>query len=616
MRTDKDVMVPLSDGVHLATDLYMPEDPGVGPWPVILVRSPYDKNMGLMNFELMTSDGFVVALQDVRGRFKSEGDFLPLENERRDGAEVIAWLREQEWCNGHVATASGSYLGATQWLSALEQPEGLIAAVPQITGSLFDGFCFYARGIVQMDIFILWNASHIDEENRRREISISDAHAELKALRAVGSQVLPMMIQAFAADPSTDEGKHLLQELTSMTAELNTRSHAYLALPLSEQLAQLEPYAPWIRRFVDNLEDPGSAYWEPFDWSRHYDTISIPMYHQAGWHDLFIRGSIRDYTALTARADIPFQKLVVGPEYHASSMMPGDEFMVGEKLFKSPVVMDHYMMGRMPDTGSGELYRRWFLHWLKGEDTGLMDEAPVTLFVQGDDVWRDEQEWPLARTKYTPLYLNSDRGANSIFGDGTLRFEAPAAENGTDSYHYDPADPVPSQGGTFLNIGIAPGMFDQADVEKRQDVLVYSTVPLEKDLEVTGPVVLKLWAATSAVDTDFTARLVDVDASGRALGVCDGVVRLRFRKDHPGPAKPGEIQELDIELSPTSYVFKAGHIMRVQVSSSNYPLFEMNPNTGKSLFNDPSNEMVVAEQTVYHNAAYPSHLILPVIPGD
>ena len=614
MRVEKDVMLPLADGVHLATDLYLPDEASEGPWPVILVRTPYDKNRAFMNFELMTSDGFAIAIQDVRGRFQSEGDFFPLENERYDGIEVIDWLREQDWCNGDIGTASGSYVGATQWLPALSNPEGLKVAMPQITGSVFDGFCFYGRGIPQMDILVLWNSSHIDEENRRRGISISDEHAELKALRKVGSQLLPVLMDLMSADPASEEGKQAIQNYAEVSAQMEAQSRAYLALPLYEQIAQLEPYAPWIRRFLDNMEDPDSDFWDGLDWPRHYDDIKIPMFHHVCWHDLFVRGGIRDFEGLTARANGSFQKIVIGTEYHAGTMAPGNDYLVGEKMIHQPVEMDSYMNIRLPPSGAGELSRRWYKHWLKGEDTGLLNEAPITMFVQGENIWRDEQEWPLARTQYTAFYLDCENAANSVSGDGVLKFEAPSANQSADQFDYDPANPVPSKGGTFLNMGIPPGIFEQADVEKRRDVLVYSTSILEDDLEVTGPVKLKLWIATSVVDTDFTARLTDVDKYGKSWGVCDGVARLRFRKEKPGLVIPYEVQEVEIELSPTSYLFKVGHKLRLQVSSSNYPLFEMNSNTGKSLFLDAQNEMVVAQQTVYHDVARPSHLMLPIIP--
>ena len=288
---------------------------------------------------------------------------------------------------------------------------------------------------------------------------------------------------------------------------------------------------------------------------------------------------------------------------------------MGEVLFPCDVAIDMNMMVKTPAKENGALYGRWNDQWLKGIDTGLVDEAPITLYVQGDNVWRDEWEWPLSRTQWTPLYLKSGGSANRASGDGRLSWEKPTSGE-VDRFRYDPADPVPSKGGTFLNLGIPPGMFEQSEIESRPDVLVYTSKPLEAPLEVTGSVSMRLWAATSAVDTDFTGKLLDVDVDGNSYNICDGVTRLRHRKDKPGPVTPNEVQEFEIELSPTSYVFKAGHRIRVQVSSSNFPLFDPNPNTGKSLFIDTGNEMIVAEQTVFHDAERPSHILLPIIPSS
>ena len=230
----------------------------------------------------------------------------------------------------------------------------------------------------------------------------------------------------------------------------------------------------------------------------------------------------------------------------------------------------------------------------------------------GENVLRDEYEWPLARTEWTCFYLHSYGKANTALGNGGLSTDKPEYEV-ADQYAYDPADPVPSAGGRSLDFANW-GCFDQQEVEKREDVLVYSTLPLEQDLEVTGPIVLKLWVTTSAVDTDFTGKLVDVQPDGTVYNLCDGITRLRFRKEQKGLVTPGELQQVTIELGPTSNLFKKGHKLRLEVSSSNFPYADPNPNTGKSLFLDESNAMVVAQQTVYHDASRPSHLILPVIP--
>ena len=616
MNDKQTVMVPMSDGVKLSTDLYLPQAKGDQAWPVVMIRSPYNKNLMALNTEALLADGYAIVVQDTRGRYESEGEFQPLENERKDGVDMCAWLCEQPWCNGKITGFSGSYVGATQWLPALDSPPGLVTASPRITTTPFSGFGFYSRGVVQPDIFILWNGFNADSNNARAGIEYSaEQHPELAALRKASEQLMGAMIAMVSDDGSNpDQSAQLSQQLADIQADINQKTLAYLALPLSEQVAQLEPYAPWIRRWLDNLEDPDAEFWQDFDWSHHYEKITIPMLHQGGWHDIFVRGQLKDYAALTRRDNVPLQKIVIGPASHNSGMEPGDTITMGERVFPEKIINDRYDLCRAPEHQKGELQVRWFERFLKGVDNGIDKEAPVTLYVQGENVWRDEWEWPLARTQYTPLYLHSRGSANSIKGDGSLNFALPAPDDPMDQFSYDPANPVPSAGGTFLNLGIAPGIYQQTDVEQRDDVLVYTTEVLERDMEVTGPVIMKLWVSTSAVDTDFTARLADVEPGGRSDGICDGITRLRFRKEKPGLVTPGAIEELEIELTPTSYVFKAGHRVRIQISSSNYPLCEINSNTGKSLYLDNTNEMIVAQQKVFHDERRPSHMLLPVIP--
>lgn len=613
MRVESDVMVPMTDGTRLATDLFFPEDPASAPWPVILIRTPYDKQMMPFDKEAITADGLVVAIQDSRGRFQSEGKFSPLRNEGADGVDAIGWLREQDWCNGKVGTASGSYVGATQWLPALEQPEGLTCAMPQVTASLFHGFGFFARGVVQLDMFLLWMSSLADEENRRAGRSYSEEYPVLKAMREASGRLVELMIQGMLAGPDSEKREEINQRLMACVGDVMEKTAAFLSQPLNEAAAQVAEYAPWLKDWIEHVDDPDADFWQEFDWEPRREDVAIPMLHQAAWYDIFLRGQVKDFAALSARKDGAFQKLVILPEVHTG--LSGDVLPIGEKLFPVKYSTDGYGLHKSPVDAKGKLSQRWCQHWLQDIDSGLLQEAPVTLYVQGEDVWRDEWEWPLARTEWTPLYLHSQGSANSVNGDGRLVFQPPNAAGSTsDQYRYDPADPVPSKGGSFLNMGIPPGVFEQSSVESRDDVLVYTSAELESDVEVTGPVTLKLWAATSAVDTDFTAKLVDVEPDGRAFNICDGVTRLRFRREAPGLVTPGEVQEVEVELSPTSYQFRAGHKIRLQVSSSNFPLFDPNSNTGKSLLKDKHNEMKIAEQTVFHDEQRSSHLLLPVIP--
>jgi uncharacterized protein len=254
---------------------------------------------------------------------------------------------------------------------------------------------------------------------------------------------------------------------------------------------------------------------------------------------------------------------------------------------------------------------RFLSHWLGGTENEILDEPPVRIFVMGENRWRDEREWPLARTKYTKVYLHSRGHANSVRGDGTLSLRGPGDES-ADEYVYDPNDPVPTRGGTTL--GLAPGVYDQRKIEERQDVLVYTGEPLTEDLEVTGPISMRLHAASSAPDTDFVAKLVDVRPDGYAQNVAEGVVRARFRESLSAPTTitPGRVHEYAVDLWSTSHVFKAGHRLRLEVTSSNFPRWDRNANTGNDLFTD--RELKTARQSVFHSERYPSHVVLPVIP--
>jgi hypothetical protein len=267
-----------------------------------------------------------------------------------------------------------------------------------------------------------------------------------------------------------------------------------------------------------------------------------------------------------------------------------------------------------------EIQLRWFDYWLKGIENGMMQEPPIQIFVMGDNLWRTEKEWPLARTQYTTFYLHSNGAANSLKGNGTLSQETPTAE-AVDSFVYDPHNPVPTRGGGLCcsQAALPPGAYDQREVEERQDVLVYTTPPLEKDTEVTGPIQVHLWAASTAPDTDFTAKLVDVGpcsgygCSGYARNVQDGIIRARYRRSgEVTMLAPGEAYEYTIDLGATSNVFKAGHRIRVEISSSNFPRFDRNPNTGGRVGYEA--ELRPALQTVFHDAEHPSHIVLPIIP--
>ncbi|HEY5756909.1 MAG TPA: CocE/NonD family hydrolase [Steroidobacter sp.] len=342
------------------------------------------------------------------------------------------------------------------------------------------------------------------------------------------------------------------------------------------------------------------TYWQPFDAESRIEQIDVPALNVGGWYDAFLRGTLASYSSMSERAFSERartgQKLIVGPWNHDAAGTKAGELDFGPQA-------------RL-DTES--LRVRWFDHWLKGEDTGLLQEPPVQLFIMGENRWRSEQEWPLKRTQYTKYYLHSAGRANTASGDG--RLDTKRSGGGTsNTYIYDPADPVPTRGGNLLPEDLA-GPVDQTNSAARNDVLVFVTAPLDADTEVTGNLKVTLYAASSAPDTDFTAKLIDVHPDGKAYNLADGIIRARYREsaEKPSLIEPGKVYEYTLDLWATSNLFKRGHRIRLDISSSNFPRFDRNPNTGHKFGEDA--ELRKATQTVYHSSRYPSHVTLPVIP--
>jgi putative CocE/NonD family hydrolase len=367
-------------------------------------------------------------------------------------------------------------------------------------------------------------------------------------------------------------------------------------LPLSTMDDMIGFEVDYLRDSVAHPEF--DDYWQQYRMTDSLDKVSAPNITVSGWYDIFVSQAFKNIERIKNEATSSLarknQYMVVGPWKHGISVK------VGEIDF-----------GQEARDKNSYLQKQWFSHWLKGEDTDVDNWAPLRIFVMGKNKWRDEYKWPLERTKYTPYYFHSTTGANSINGDGALSVSLPGDEP-VDKYVYDPADPVPTKGG--CNLTIAAGPYDQSEIEERHDVLVYTTDVLEEDLEVTGPVKVILHAASSALDTDWTAKLVDVYPDGRAMNICDGIIRARYRDG--GAAnfiEPGKIYRYEIDLWVTSNVFLKGHRIRVEISSSNFPRFDRNPNTGHKFGADA--EIKKAKQSVYHDAEHPSHILMPVVPN-
>lgn len=584
---ERNVMVSMRDGVRLATDIYRPDKPG--RFPVLLQRLPYGKQILDRVFLDPTQTAqrdYVVVVQDSRGRFDSEGEWYPFHCEVNDGYDAVEWAAVQPWSNGKVGMFSGSYIGATQWLAAIAQPPHLVTMVPATATSDFhDSWVYHTGGAFDLLFNVGWAVSVSGDTAQRlgiNEPTVEQAGATRVALG-----------ELIAKDPAA--AMAMLGELRGILQPL------YSFRPLRE-LPPLKRLAPWYADWIDHPEaDP---YWQSISFATQYNKVHAPALHITGWYDVFLGGSIANYLGMIKHGPTPAvrrgQKLIIGPWYHGP--FTPQTTQIGEVNFGPQAGIDFTAV-----------QWRWFDHWLKGVNTGIMDEAPIRLFVMGDNAWRDEREWPLARTQWTRYYLHSKGQANTLTGDGTLSTQPPESEK-SDCFTYDPRDPVPTCGGCLLPIGGAPGMFDQREVEARPDVLVYTSPPLSKDVEVTGPVTVELWASTSAPDTDFTAKLVDVHPDGRALNLCEGIIRARYRasQETPSLVTPGAIYPFLIDLWATSNVFKAGHRIRLEISSSNFPHFEPNPNTGHALGQDDVLEC--ANQEVFHDVHHPSCITLPVIP--
>jgi putative CocE/NonD family hydrolase len=573
---EKNVMVPMGDGVRLATDVYRPE--GGGPFPVVLQLMPYNKELpGLLNFSFdvlrAAQSGYAVVVQDNRGRFASEGDFNPFFNDASDGADTVAWAAAQPWSTGQVGMAGASYFGATQWLTASAAPPALKAIAPFVTTDQYYESWAYQGGAFQLGFNLHWTLSSL-------------ALGELQ--RRAGA------------------GEATLEDLGALIAAVDDNEALYWRLPLHNppELRGLASY------YDDWLEHPSyDEFWKACAPRESYARITAPALNMGGWYDLFLKGTIANYLGMKQHGGSDdarsLQRLVIGPWAHGplAGWFPERSY------------------GTMSGTDAADItgmQLRWFDHLLKGEDNGLRDEKPVRIFVMGANVWRDEEDWPLPDTQFVDYFLDSGGRANTASGDGVLSTQS-GGTDGHDRYLYDPRDPVPTTGGASflpgLFIGANAGPRDQRTVEQRHDVLCYSTEPLQTPLEVTGPVEAVVYVSSSVVDTDFTAKLVDVWPDGRAESVADGIIRARYRESlsEPSLMDPGQVYELRIDLVATSNLFAAGHRVRLEISSSNFPRFDRNTNTGGTIASETEADFQPALNRVHHGGQHPSRLVLPLI---
>jgi len=554
---ERGVPVKMRDGVTLRADICHPK--ADGKFPVLLTRTPYDKN-GEVAFCLKAATrGYVVVAQDVRGRYASEGDWYPFKYESKDGYDTVEWAAALPYSNGKVGMFGGSYVGATQYLAAIAQPPHLAGICPNYTASNYHDGWTYQGGAFEQWFNESWTTVLAENTMNRQVKSGGDA---------IGwTQMLPLWSYPVLETPSG---------------------------------AGLAPY------FTDWLAHPNyDDYWKQWSIEEQYARIQVPVFSFGAWYDIFLGGTLRNYARLKNEAGTEVarrgQRLMIYVGGHAGGWAAEK---IGAVDFGNKLPFD-----------LTEVTLRWYDSLLKGIVNGLDQEKPVRIFVMGENDWRAEDNWPLERAKATHYYLHSTQPANGLEGGGTLSTVVPAEEK-PDQYMYDPNDAVPTIGGPLccepLPTGIGPE--DQRPAEARSDVLVFSTSAFTQNTEVTGPVSLDLYVSSSAVDTDVTGKLVDVWPNGFAQNLTEGILRLRYRNsmEKPELGNPGSIYHISVDLWATSNIFLPGHKLRLEVSSSNFPRFDRNLNTGEDQAR--GTRMVKATNVIYHDKSRPSALVLPVVP--
>ena len=591
----KDLMVPMRDGVKLATDVYLPANDGTPlaeKLPTILTRTPYNKDGNGRTARYYAARGYAFVAQDTRGRYKSEGVWHMVDDDGRDGYDAAEWICKQGWSDGKIGMIGTSYVGGTQHAMAMEKPPGLATVIP------------------------------VDAVSNMGYQSMRNAGAfELRFWNWIFSIAGPRGSRQ-SRDPATAA---MLREMMD-----NRRSYL-LSLPLrrgTTPLKHIPEYEDWLVEAMGH--GTNDDFWKQNNILEYTDRYKdIPVYLVGGWYDSWSGNTTANYMALSKKIKGPVN-LIMGPWIHGAQ----DSSAHGQVSFGKEAAIADPLAWRL----------QWYDHWLKRIDNKVGNKqapfsAPVRIFVMGTGdgrktadgklnhggYWRDEQEWPLARTRNTKFYLQPG---------GRLSTSLPGIQPPSTSFTFDPQNPVPTIGGNISSGGgiMLQGAWDQRGGEHiwnspdpiplsaRNDVLVFQTGPLKGDLEVTGEISVKLWASSSAPDTDFTAKLIDVYPpnpdypGGFDMNIGDGIVRARFRESLKKEKllRPRVIYEFTIKLYPTSNVFKRGHRIRVDISSSNFPRFDVNPNTGEPL-ND-NRRTAVAVNKIFHNREIPSHIVLPVIP--
>jgi putative CocE/NonD family hydrolase len=554
------VAVPMRDGVILYADVFRPV--GEGKHPVLVSRTPYSTERYPRSFRsavYFARRGYAYVFQDTRGRHESEGKWEPFRNDIEDGYDTIEWAASQPWSNGKVGMQGGSYLGHVQWRAAMSNPPHLVTIFPNVASTSLYHDWITLNGGWRLSFNFGWGA----------------VRQESRIMQNVG--------------PHNLEGgpENISYDKVLWHMPLNTMQK------LVGRNAQF--YKDWLAH--PDYDD----YWRKINVEEVFEKIGIPIHTFGGWFDIFSQGTLRGYAGMSKKGKTETARkgsnLIIGPWGHGPSQITGD--------------ID---FGETAPVDSNAVQLRWYDYWLKGIQNGVDKEPPVKLFTMGPNEWMWENEYPIARTQYTELYFHSDGEAKSKRGDGTLTWDKPVSSEPVDHYTYDPNHPVPSVGGNNCCGTPTPaGPREQNEVESRRDVLVYTSDFIEEPVRIAGPVKVVLYASSDAVDTDFVAKLVDVYPDGKGYNMAEGIMRARYHKslEEPELLEPGKVYRFEIDLVGTSVEFQQGHRIRVQIASAHFPQFDRNPNTGKPF--GTSDEIKIAQQTVYHTQAQPSHIVLPIV---
>jgi putative CocE/NonD family hydrolase len=559
IRVDNRVAIPMRDGVILYADVYRPV--GEGRFPVLVSRTPYSTERFPAAYEAgvyFSRRGYVYVFQDVRGRHESDGRWEPFFDDEKDGYDTIEWAAKQRWSNGKVGMEGGSYLGQNQWRAAQAAPPSLVTIFPSVASTSIYHDWITLNGAWRLSFNFGWGP--VRQESRIMQ----------------------------------NPGPHTVAGLQAIHYD---EVQKHLPLDTMQQLVGRN-----ARFYNDWLANPDyNDYWKPLNVEEVFNKIAIPVHTFGGWFDIFSQGTLRGYVGMSHKGATEQARrgshIVIGAWGHGSTRKTGD--------------ID---FGPTAHVDEQALALRWYDSRLRGIDNGLDREPPVKLFLMGRNEWVLENEYPLARTNYRPMYFTGGK-ANTDKGDGRLTWDKPSGPSAADRFRYDPNDPVPSVGGNnCCGTPTAAGPRDQRKIEGRQDVLIYTSDVLQEEMEVTGPVKVVLYASSDAVDTDFVARLVDVHPDGTTYNMAEGMLRARYRESvsRPSLLQPGQVYRFEIDLVGTSVAFLKGHRMRVHVTSSHFPQFDRNPNTGAKF--GATKEVRVALQTVYHDPERASHILLPVIP--